>query len=41
LTWQDGDGQDLDGTRAYTMRFDTTPPVDVGSTPSPAPNGEG
>ncbi|MEU3144003.1 DUF1254 domain-containing protein [Streptomyces sp. NPDC006999] len=29
MTWSDGDGSPLDGTRAYTLRFETTPPVDA------------
>jgi hypothetical protein len=29
MAWNDGDGDALDGTRPYTMRFDATPPVDA------------
>lgn len=27
--WNDGDGRPLDGTQAYTLRFETPPPVDA------------
>ncbi|MEU3434104.1 DUF1254 domain-containing protein [Streptomyces sp. NPDC006863] len=29
MTWNDGNGSPLDGTQAYTLRFQTTPPVDA------------
>ncbi|MFD8571181.1 DUF1254 domain-containing protein [Streptomyces sp. NPDC059639] len=29
MTWNDGDGDPLDGARSYTLRFGTTPPVDA------------
>ncbi|SEL88543.1 DUF1254 domain-containing protein [Streptacidiphilus jiangxiensis] len=29
MTWNDGSGQALDGHQAYTLRFDTPPPVDA------------
>lgn len=29
MTWNDGDAHPLDGTRAYTLRFETAPPVDA------------
>ncbi|MEW2165240.1 DUF1254 domain-containing protein [Streptomyces sp. NPDC007084] len=29
MAWNDGDGDPLDGTRAYTLRFETPPPVDA------------
>ncbi|MGW4650839.1 DUF1254 domain-containing protein [Kitasatospora sp. NPDC004289] len=29
MTWNDGDGKPLDGRRAYTLHFDSPPPVDA------------
>ncbi|WP_406058327.1 DUF1214 domain-containing protein [Streptomyces sp. NBC_01077] len=29
MTWVDGDGEQLDGTRAYALRFEAMPPVDA------------
>ncbi|WP_329183537.1 DUF1254 domain-containing protein [Streptomyces sp. NBC_01428] len=29
MAWDDEDGKPLDGTQAYTIRFETTPPVDA------------